>query len=40
VQTASGAPLVSNGQQKASSVQNGSGGAVQPERWRDRGGMR
>ena len=40
VQTASGAPLISNGQQKASSDQNGSGGAAKPERWRDRGGMR
>lgn len=40
VQTASGAPLVSNGQQKASTDQNGSGGAAKPERWRDRGGMR
>jgi hypothetical protein len=41
VQTASGAPLISSGIQQAPLAnQDGSGGPVKSERWRDRGGMR
>ncbi|MDP9156340.1 MAG: hypothetical protein M3O74_19100 [Pseudomonadota bacterium] len=41
VQTASGAPLVSSGTRQApSSGHQDEGGALQSQRWRDRGGMR